>query len=39
MPRECYVCGPTPMIEVAERALSRQGVPLGRIHSEIFDLV
>ena len=39
MPRECYVCGPTPMIEVAERALSHQGVPLGRIHSEIFDLV
>jgi len=37
--REYFVCGPTPMIEVVERALSRQGVPLARIHSELFDLV
>ncbi|WP_305044736.1 ferredoxin reductase family protein [Geoalkalibacter sp.] len=37
--RECFICGPTPMIEVAEKALARQGVPLTHIHSEIFDLV
>ncbi len=37
--REYFVCGPTPMIEVVEWALSRQGIPLARIHSELFDLV
>jgi len=37
--RECFICGPTPMIEVAEKALARQGVPPTHIHSEIFDLV
>lgn len=37
--REFFICGPTPMIEVAERSLSHEGVPLGRIHSELFDLV
>lgn len=37
--RECFICGPTPMIAVAEKALARQGIPPTRIHSEIFDLV
>jgi predicted ferric reductase len=37
--RECFICGPTPMIEVAENALAHQGIPATRIHSEIFDLV
>lgn len=35
---QCYVCGPTPMIRLAERALGSLGVPLSRVHSEIFDL-
>ncbi len=39
MMREYFICGPTPMISAAERALSRQGVPLYKIHSELFDLV
>lgn len=33
-----FVCGPTPMIRIAEHALTEQGVPLRRVHSEIFDL-
>ena len=33
-----FVCGPTPMIRIAERALSARAVPLRRIHSELFDL-
>lgn len=37
--RECFICGPTPMIAVAEKALARQGIALTHIHSEIFDLV
>jgi len=36
---ECFICGPVPMIDLTERALSRLGVPLSRIHSELFDLV
>ncbi|AJF05555.1 ferredoxin reductase family protein [Geoalkalibacter subterraneus] len=36
---ECFICGPTPMIEVAEKSLAHQGVPRGQIHSELFDLV
>ena len=36
---ECFVCGPVPMIDLSERALHRLGVPLSRIHSELFDLV
>jgi predicted ferric reductase len=35
---EYFVCGPTPMIRIAERALSDLGIPLARIHTEIFDL-
>ncbi|MGY6517406.1 MAG: ferredoxin reductase family protein [Lysobacteraceae bacterium] len=33
-----YVCGPTPMIRLAERALDSLGVRLTHVHSEIFDL-
>lgn len=36
---QVFVCGPMPMIRLAERTLSTAGVPLSRIHSEIFDLV
>jgi predicted ferric reductase len=36
---ECFICGPVPMIDLSERALNRLGVPLARIHSELFDLV
>jgi predicted ferric reductase len=36
---ECYICGPVPMIDLTERALHRLGVPLAKIHSELFDLV
>jgi predicted ferric reductase len=34
-----FICGPQPMIESVERALYELGVPLGRFHSELFDLV
>ena len=33
-----FVCGPTPMIRLVERSLGELGVPLARLHSEIFDL-
>lgn len=33
-----FVCGPQPMIELAERSLGELGVPLDRLHSELFDL-
>ena len=33
-----YVCGPTPMIRLAEQGLGSLGVALKRVHSEIFDL-
>jgi predicted ferric reductase len=36
---ECFICGPTPMIGVVEKALGHQGIPGGQIHSELFDLV
>ncbi|MGY6501112.1 MAG: ferredoxin reductase family protein [Acidimicrobiales bacterium] len=32
------VCGPPPMMDAAERALRRRGMPLRRIHSERFDI-
>ncbi|MBX3464885.1 MAG: ferric reductase-like transmembrane domain-containing protein [Planctomycetes bacterium] len=35
----CFVCGPTPMVEAAERALAGLGVPATRIHAELFDWV
>lgn len=33
-----FVCGPNPMIRLAERSLAALGVSARRIHSEIFDL-
>jgi len=36
---ECFICGPVPMIDLTERALHRLGVPMAKIHSELFDLV
>lgn len=36
---ECFICGPQPMIQVAERALRALKVPLGRVHTELFNLV
>lgn len=33
-----YVCGPSPMIRLAEQSLGELGVPLHQVHSEIFDL-
>jgi predicted ferric reductase len=35
---EWFVCGPPAMMDAVERGLHRAGVPLGRIHSERFDL-
>lgn len=32
------VCGPEPMIRLTERNLRQLGIPLGQLHSEIFDL-
>jgi predicted ferric reductase len=36
---EYFICGPTPMINTVEQALYRLGIPLRRLHSELFDLV
>lgn len=36
---ECFICGPPAMMAAVERALFAMGVPLGRFHSERFDLV
>jgi predicted ferric reductase len=36
---EYFVCGPNPMIAAVERALDGLGVPIARVHSEVFDLV
>ncbi|MDZ7779128.1 MAG: ferric reductase-like transmembrane domain-containing protein [Gemmatimonadota bacterium] len=34
----CFMCGPEPMTKMAEAALRARGVPLRRIHSELFDM-
>ncbi len=34
-----FVCGPGPMMDLAEAALARLGVPLSDLHAERFDLV
>lgn len=36
---EYFLCGPTPMTKGVERALTALGVPVARVHSEIFDWV
>ncbi len=33
-----YVCGPDPMMDVAEPYLRERGIPLGRVHSERFNI-
>ncbi|QDH70044.1 ferredoxin reductase family protein [Marilutibacter alkalisoli] len=33
-----FICGPKPMIQLAERSLRSLDVPATRMHSEIFDL-
>lgn len=33
-----FVCGPEPMIRLVERSFGELGLPLSRVHSEIFDL-
>jgi predicted ferric reductase len=37
--REYFICGPVPMLQMVEKGLHRAGVPLNRIHSELFELV
>jgi predicted ferric reductase len=34
-----FVCGPTPMMDAAESALIKLGVPAERVHTERFDMV
>jgi predicted ferric reductase len=36
---EVFVCGPPPMMDAVELALTRIGVPFGDYHSERFNLV
>ncbi len=36
---EFYVCGPEPLMDLAETVLRRQGVPLYNVHSERFNIV
>ena len=36
---EYFICGPVAMIHLAEKYLHELGVPLGQLHSELFDLV
>ena len=35
---EYFLCGPKPMSDLAERALRDRGVPIRRIHGELFDM-
>jgi ferredoxin-NADP reductase len=34
-----FICGPDPMMDAAEAALVRLGVPPERVHTERFDMV
>ncbi len=34
-----FLCGPTAMTDVTEKILADLGVPIGRVHTELFDLV
>lgn len=36
---EVFICGPQPMLNAVERALSNLGIPFGDYHSEQFSLV
>lgn len=37
--RQYFVCGPEPMTQAVEGALSKLDIPVTRVHSELFDLV
>ncbi len=37
--QEYFICGPVPMMEMAEKELHRIGVPLRHLRSELFDFV
>jgi 3-phenylpropionate/trans-cinnamate dioxygenase ferredoxin reductase subunit len=34
-----FICGPVPMMQATEKALKSLGIPLGNIHTEVFNLV
>lgn len=34
----CYLCGPVPMSRMAQRALRELGIPMRRVHFELFDM-
>ncbi|MEA5557634.1 ferredoxin reductase family protein [Nodularia spumigena] len=34
-----FICGPAPMMDAVEKSLLGRGAPLGRIHSERFNIV
>lgn len=34
----CFLCGPVPLTEMAEETLVERGVPLRRIHTELFEM-
>jgi predicted ferric reductase len=34
-----FLCGPEPMSDAVQDALGELGVPLRRVHSELFDMV
>jgi predicted ferric reductase len=36
---EYFLCGPTPMTASVEHSLDAIGVPLRRVHTELFDMV
>jgi predicted ferric reductase len=36
---EYFICGPEAMMACVERSLRRLGVPIGKFHSELFNLV
>jgi len=36
---EYFICGPVPMIQLAEKELHKLGIPLHHLHSELFDFV
>ncbi len=37
--RQHFICGPVPMMDTCEKALRRLGVPITKIHSELFNIV
>jgi predicted ferric reductase len=36
---QCFICGPTPMMDAVEELLARVGIPTENIHSERFEMV